>query len=623
MPPSSPLALGWLYPRAATVPKTKLGTVADVAWFAGRSAARLGWRWRAPLTPIYTAGVVALVGSVLNLAHPSYWWVPIAAGLTIAPPLWLFGSRMSAPLQRMVLALIPSAMDDGKKGVLDRQTERTYLAGLILVITGWLSWIGQHGWDQFTGNVYLAMTAASAIPWWWHRRIRRSVNRYVRRHSVIAENIKGYEGSRASLVHADKRVTVLAVRLAPSKTVEHVGGKALELASAYGIRMGGVTVSAKDESARTVYHRIVPRDPWQAFIPHPMPPIGSVTMKDPHVMIGKLEDGTDLVHRLDQHLIAVGQSGSGKSVLLDTLLAWLTLASTVDCRIIGIDMASGVSLGEWEPVLAAPLATNAKDALVLLEGVMNVITAREKILKQRKLKNWVPTEQEPWLFVVIDEFPSLIRNSSMVDLLVVIAERARKTGVWLYLAAQNGSKADLGSTELRAQMMCTIGLRLDRHMSGLLWSDAAKQGWDSTPLRKGTLLLRDDQHNEPRVAKGVFTTDAQREGLIKAVSRKGCVPLDGDTALALLGDSAKSQAIEAPRGQLTLVRDKPLTETTRRSLDELAEQVFEQLPEPGESGRRVSYLMQDLDISRDQLNRALSRLGDRVTRPARGEWTRS
>lgn len=604
--------------------KTKLGTVADVAWFAGRSAARLGWRWRAPLTPIYTAGVVALFGSALNLEYPSYWWVPIAAGLTIAPPLWLFGSRMSAPLQRMALALIPSAMDDGKKGVLDRQTERTYLAGLILVITGWLSWIGQHSWDQFTGNMYLAMTAASAIPWWWHRRIRRSVNRYVRRHSVIADNIKGYEGSRASLVHADKRVTVLAVRLAPSKTVEHVGSKALELASAYGIRMGGVTVSAKDESARTVYHRIVPRDPWQAIIPHPMPPIGSISMaQDDHVLLARLEDGSDLLHRLGQHTLLVGQSGSGKSVTLDTLLSYITIASVNDCRVVGIDMASGVSLGEWEPVLAAPLATTVPDALVLLNGVMQVIVAREKILKRTKSKNWVPTPEAPWLFVVIDEFPSLIRNSSMVDLLVVIAERARKTGVWLYLAAQNGSKADLGSTELRAQMMCTVGLRLDRHMSGLLWGEGTKQGWDSTPLRKGTLLLRDDQRNEPRVAKGVFTTDAQREGLIKAVSRKGCVPLDGDTALALLGDSAKSQAIEPPRGQLTLVRDKPLTETTRRSLDELAEQVFEQLPERGESGRRVSYLMQDLGISRDQLNRALSRLGDRVTRPARGEWTRS
>lgn len=312
------------------------------------------------------------------------------------------------------------------------------------------------------------------------------------------------------------------------------------------------------------------------------------------------------------------------SVMLDTLLSWLALASTVDCRIIGIDMASGVSLGEWEPILAAPLATNAKDALVLLEGVMNVITAREKVLKQRKLKNWTPTPQEPWLFVVIDEFPSLIRNSSMVDLLVVIAERARKTGVWLYLAAQNGSKNDLGSTELRAQMMCTIGLRLDRHMSGLLWSDAAKQGWDSTPLRKGTLLLRDDQHNEPRVAKGVFTTDAQRAGLIKAVSRKGCVPLDGDTALALLGDSGTHQVVGDRRPALEVVRDKPLDEQTRRDLSELSEQVLELLPSQGD-GRRVAYLAEEIGCSRHQVNRALAQLKrhSKVTQPKFGEWVKS
>ena len=170
-------------------------------------------------------------------------------------------------------------------------------------------------------------------------------------------------------------------------------------------------------------------------------------------------------------------------------------------------------------------------------------------------------------------------------------------------------------------MMCTIGLRLDRHMSGLLWADGAKQGWDSTPLRKGTFLLRDDARNEPRVAKGVFATDAQRAGLIKAVSHKGCVPLDGDTHTALLGTAPRPAVDAVPR--LAVVRDAPLNDRTRRDLDDLAERVIAVLPAPGESGRRVGWLMKELGVSRDQLNRALARLGSRVTKPARGEWTKS
>jgi hypothetical protein len=982
-----------------------------------RLAGRLGWRWRAPLTPLWTAVAVAAAGSTLRLAWPTYWWIPITLGVLTAPPLYVYGPKLSQPLQRMVLAVVPSALDDGKKGVLDRDTERAYLSAVIVGIAGWLSWLGQHGWDRPTWYTFLGCSAVSAVPWIWHRRIRRSVNRYIRRHAVIEETVKGYENSHATLVSTSKAVTVVAVRLGAGKTIEHVGGRALEVASAYGLRVGGVTLSADPKSARRVLHRIVPRDPWGGVIHHPMPPIGALSMaEDDKVVLARLEDGSDLMHRLGQHTLIVGQSGciapetriylpltgehvrvdelaqrgqpinvlawtsqgmtvartsgapflkgraelfevqcsggatlrvtsehrfltprgwrrladvrvgqllaaaphgspgsseysqsgshgdvrrslrttadcldgcstypspdgrsllvesgsapvalplppgglgrtqpcstqgvpvgepgcshacrrcnrqptlgvglpletwigaerlassgcsaqpsgtyrsaqllrpatdlirrviefslrlrepaaplrssgsmfgglasgylplgtgtrsrnsspqrlslwkswvrrlrnvaplqqersstvscenppcrcahpatpgcressgghsrassrssgkkprrdravqlhqgqqallhsswwdtvrsirsvgygdfydltvpgpdnyvaeglihhnSGKSVTLDTLMTWFTLASVKDCRVVAADMASGVSLGEWEPILAAPLATSAKDALLLLQGVMNVIIAREKVLKRAKLKKWTPTPTQPWLFVVIDEFPSLIRSGQMVDLLVVIAERARKTGVWLYLAAQNGSKADLGSTELRAQMMCTIGLRLDRHMSGLLWGDGAKQGWDSTPLREGTLLLRDEARNEPRVAKGVFTTDGQRSGLIRAVSRNGAIPLDSDTSIALLGDRGTQMVLDMDRPQLEIVREQPLNETGRQDLDVLAERVFEVLPPQSEPGRRADYLMRELEISRGQLNRALARLGPRVTQPGRGQWTRS
>ena len=70
---------------------------------------------------------------------------------------------------------------------------------------------------------------------------------------------------------------------------------------------------------------------------------------------------------------------SGKSVALDTLMSWMALGSVKDCRVIAIDMAQ-VSLDEWGPILAAPLATNAKDALVLLQAVMETIIARETAL---------------------------------------------------------------------------------------------------------------------------------------------------------------------------------------------------------------------------------------------------
>jgi hypothetical protein len=51
--------------------------------------------------------------------------------------------------------------------------------------------------------------------------------------------------------------------------------------------------------------------------------------------------------------------------------------------------------------------------------------------------------------------------------------------------------------------------------------------------------------------------------------------------------------------------------------------VGELLPPPGEPGRRVAYLAGELGCSPHQIHPALARLGDRITKPKRGEWTKA
>jgi hypothetical protein len=593
---------------------------------------RKGWRYRAGLTPFYCGAAVLLGGLSLHRWAAGWWWVPAALGLVVPPLLFWFGDRLSGRGQWLLSLLVPDWIDDGKKGVLDRDSERGFLSGLLLVACGWLAWLGWAGIDRVTWWALVATVCVAGVPWWWHRgfRRRKRPNRWAGRWRHVGDSIKEFEGSRVIGTSGDRVVTELKVVLRPGLTVNHVGDRALQVASALSprLRPGAVTL-ADGGAARRVTVRIVPRDPWGGAIVHPMPALGSVDLsRGDKVLLGRLEDRSNLMHHLEQHTMLVGQSGSGKSVTLDTLLTWMAIAGA---PIVGIDMASGVSLGEWEPIFAAPVATNAKEALLLLRGVMNVIEHREREMRKAKVKKWTG---EP-LFVPIDEFPSLVKagGTEIVGLLIVIAERARKTRVWLYPAAQNGTKADLGSTELRAQMMCTIGLRMDRHMSNLLWGDLAKQGWDCTSLQTGTMLLRDATRNSPRVAKGVLTTDAQRDKLVRDVSRGHVPALDVGSARALRAglDVSPPVVVEQPSGTATAVAEQhapqrvTVLESARSPLDDLDARVLDELPPVHQSSVAPAVLVEQLGASRDQIKRSLGRLAKRgqAISPKHGQWART
>lgn len=592
---------------------------------------RIGWRYRAGLTPIYGGLTVLVAGTVLHAYAPGWWWAPLVAGALGGAALFWLGERLSGSAQRALSRLIPDWADEGRKGVLDRRSERGYLAVLIVVTAGWLAWLCGNGLDEPTWWALVGTVAASGIPWWWHRgfRRRRRPNRWSMRWPHVGEAIKEFEGSKVIGTQGDKKVTELKVVLRPGLTVNHVGDRALQVASALSprLRPGAVTL-ADGGAARRVTVRIVPRDPWQGVIPHPLPEFGTVDLsRNDRVMIGRLEDGKPLLHKMRQHTLVVAQSGGGKSVMGDALIAWMVLSRS---PIAAIDMASGVSLDVWEPCMAVPLATTMEQAMALLRGVMNVVEYREQEMRKLRVKVW-PGED---LFVPIDEFPTLVRagGKQMIALLTVLGERARKTGVWLYFLSQNPTKEDLGSTELRGQMMCTLGGRLDDHMSKILWADGTKRGWDGTALQRGTWLLKDDTRNVPRVAKGVWLQENEQSRLVREVSHAGGVPLSPGSLRALRGDMSS--------GGTTLVGQRPVTvdvaeqhqpqrvtilESARSPLDELDARILEELPSAEQATVSPAALVEQTGASRDQVKRSLARLAKRgqAVSPKHGQWART
>lgn len=650
----------------------KMGAVEMAGLVLGwllRWSAKKAWACRAGLMPIWWTVAFLAVGWVAS-GWPPFWPVPITVGLAVASVLWFVGEKLSPHAQSMWLWLVPDGLDDGKPGVLDRPTERGYLCLLLLGGGGWLSTRMQYGWTQNVQVGLLTLLALLGVPWWWHRgwRRKRPLNMYVRRWPRVEGNddLKVWHGSTVAGVTSGPNSTLLTVKLRGGRTVKHVGGDSLILCSQLGLRPGAITVAQDPNSARRVMVRVVPRDPWVAPILHPVPALRSLSLADhPKVLAGKYEDGTDDMFKIGQHALFCGQTGSGKSEYLQAMLAHLLAYN--DVAVVCADLASGATFDVWDGVFAAPLATDITSAWALIGQVFALIEHRERRLAARRrageqINVLPPTEDEPWVWFILDEFPDLVKaaklkaaegnkNFEVITLMERMANKGRKVGVWLWLAAQNPTNDDAGSSILKGALTGTVGLGLNEHQSRNLWQSARAEGWDSAPLTVGTYLCRDreKEHQAPRVAKGLLLTPNMRAELITAAVRQPRM-LTGNEAVILgvkdtspaLGDTARRGSYEAIENvdevadgappRLFVVRDpgpvgrepEPVNEGVSRRdvLEDLDEKVLREVAPAHQGSIRPIDIARQLDVDRQKVNRALGRLrrAGLVTSDGNGGW---
>jgi hypothetical protein len=195
----------------------------------------------------------------------------------------------------------------------------------------------------------------------------------------------------------------------------------------------------------------------------------------------------------------------------------------------------------------------------VLERVFAFIEVREKILGLDEYDDdeIPPSDEQPWLFLIIDEFPDLLTaakaagkrdpgdpNSQSLfnylnGLISRIGRKARKTGTKVLTFSQNATKDDNGSKEFQGQLTSTLSLRLSELQSRNLWGVNERLGWESRTLGNGHFRLKDADHTVPEVAKGFWTTRPQRRKYAKACAglRKTAEPA---AMAALLGLSAAS-----------------------------------------------------------------------------------
>ena len=188
-------------------------------------------------------------------------------------------------------------------------------------------------------------------------------------------------------------------------------------------------------------------------------------------LLGRSADGpvvVDLV-RDGPHALVAGTTGSGKSELLQTLVASLALGNRPDeLALVLVDYKGGAAFG---PCTRLPhvvgMVTDLDGALVerALASLGAELSRREAVLRDAGVKDLsdllLSGGAMPRLVLVVDEFASLVEElPDLVTGLVGIAMRGRSLGVHLVLATQRPE--GVVSADIRANTNLRICLAVTR-----------------------------------------------------------------------------------------------------------------------------------------------------------------
>ena len=208
------------------------------------------------------------------------------------------------------------------------------------------------------------------------------------------------------------------------------------------------------------------------------------------VALGKDINGRIKVAALDSmpHLLIAGSTGSGKSVMLNSLIMSILYKATPhQVRMIMVD-PKRLEFGPYEgvPHLLTPVITDAKKATIALRNAVLEMERRLKLLaglgvrnieqynrKVRQLQDQPrslfeeeqseeePLEQIPYVLIIIDELADLmmLERANVEESVTRLAQMARAVGMHLVLATQRPS-VDVITGLIKANFPSRISFRV-------------------------------------------------------------------------------------------------------------------------------------------------------------------
>ncbi len=293
------------------------------------------------------------------------------------------------------------------------------------------------------------------------------------------------------------------------------------------------------------------------------------------ISMGKDINGRIKVAALDTmpHALIAGSTGSGKSVMINSLVMSILYKSTPDeVRMIMVD-PKRVELGMYEgiphlltPVITDPRkATNAlKNAVLEMErrlrllaehGARNIDQFNKKVRKLQEQPRSLFEEQEtateelkplPFILILIDELADLmmLEGKNVEESVTRLAQMARAVGMHLVLATQRPS-VDVITGLIKANFPARISFRVATRVDSRTILDV--MGAEHL-LGKGDMLFLPPGSSRLTRVHGAFVTETEINGVVDFWKRQATPEYDESYLIAPSSEDGEAPEGEPPSG---------------------------------------------------------------------------
>ncbi|MEZ4156873.1 MAG: DNA translocase FtsK [Candidatus Paceibacterota bacterium] len=220
------------------------------------------------------------------------------------------------------------------------------------------------------------------------------------------------------------------------------------------------------------------------------------------------------------HLLIAGATGSGKSILVHSILIPMLFKNSPDMlQLILIDPKRvELSIYDGIPHLISPVITQGKKSVAVFRWAINEMDRRYELLMKagaRDIESYNKNNKDdklPYIVMVIDELADLMAafGKEIEGYIVRLAQMARATGIHLILATQRPS-VEVVTGLIKANMPGRVALQVASQIDSRTILDS--QGAEKL-LGAGDMLFLSKEYSKPKRIQGAFITEKEIKDVI-------------------------------------------------------------------------------------------------------------